>query len=145
MNAPSTVSHDECMLEAEGGLQRVKSAGEVLFAVGAVASLSSEPRPRLIGDMQWLEGRELLIFTAYGDGPADVHCLRFDEALLNERGSIIFMCGGHVAGTIQCIEDSDVDDPDDYRIAWQLWQEVAPIYQPLIQRCYEVVQVTRDC
>ncbi len=143
MHLPSSLSRIERVAESQDGKERAKVAGEELFAAGAIASLEGEPRPILIGDLQWLEGSELVLFTAYGEGPADVHLVSFDEAIVNEEGSVTFMFEGHVVGSIHRIEDADVDDSDDYRIAWQLWQDVAPVHQPMIQRSYQLTQHDR--
>jgi len=143
MNLPSPFSRIERVAESVNGKEQAKAAGEELFAAGAIASLHGEPRPILIGDLQWLDGSELLLFTAYGEGPADVHFVSFDEAIVNEEGSVTFLFQGHVVGAIHRIEDADVDDTDDYRIAWQLWQDVAPVHQPMIQRSYQVTQQYR--
>lgn len=129
--------------ESETGGARARAAVDGLYAVGAIANLSGEPRPILIGDLQWLEGPEFIIFTAYGDGPSDAHLVRFDEVIVNEQGSITFLSAGHVVGAIHRIGDADVDDTDDYRIAWQLWQDVAPVHQPMIQRCYQTLRRSR--
>lgn len=128
------------LLESTDVWMTAKSASAVLSTNGAIAILTGEPRPILIGDLQWLDGQELLIFTAYGDAPTDAHRIHFDEALVHDSGNITFMCGGHVVATIQRIEDADIDDPDDYRIAYQLWRDVAPLYRPLIERCYDALQ-----
>src|SRR5688500_7826085 len=82
MNSLSTSSRIERVTESGSGKDRAKTAGDGLFAVGAIASLSGEPRPILIGDLQWLDGPELAIFTAYGDGPSDAHLVTFDEAVV---------------------------------------------------------------
>ena len=120
-------------------ISTVKSASAMLATDGAIASLTGEPRPILIGDLQWSEDQELLIFTAYGAEPTDAYRVRFDEALTHASGSITFMGGGEVVATIQRIEDADIDDPDDYRIAHQFWCEVAPLYRARIERCYDAL------
>lgn len=140
MNTSPTSSTAECVLEFESALVAARAASDALCASGAIASLTGEPRPILVGHLQWLSVHELLIFTAYGDAPSDAHLLQFDEAMVSEGGSITFLCRGHVAGAIHRIEEADVDDPDDYRIAWELWQEVAPLHRPLIERCFEAIQ-----
>lgn len=117
----------------------VKSATTLLAADGAIASVTGEPRPILIGDLQWAEGCELLVFTAYGTDPVDAHRIRFDDALVHASGSITFMRDREVIATMQRIEDADVDDPDDYRIAHQMWCEVAPLHRARIQRCYDAL------
>ena len=116
-----------------------KAASEGLATNGAIAILSGEPRPILIGDLQWLEAQELLLFTAYGDAPIDAHRVRFEEALVHESGRITFLRGGHAVAAIQRIEDAEIDDPDDYRIAYGLWRDVAPLYRQLIERCYDAL------
>lgn len=143
MNSPSPFSRIEPVAESVSGKERAKAAGEELFGGGAIASLHGEPRPILIGDLQWLDGSELVLFTAYGEGPADVHLVAFDEAIVNDAGSVTFLFEGHVVGSIHRIEDADVDDTDDYRIAWQLWQDVAPVHQPMIQRSYQMMEQFR--
>lgn len=121
-----------------GGTQ-VRAASEELFAAGAIATLSDEPRPVLVGEMQWVDDAELLLFTAHGDTRADAHRIRFDEAIVNPSGSVTFLRDHHVAGMLQHIDDADVDDPDDYHIAWQLWQEVAPLRRGFVERCFEAL------
>jgi hypothetical protein len=120
-------------------LSTAKSACAVLSTYGAIASLPAEPRPILIGDLQWLGESELLIFTAYGDGPADVHRVHFDEALVHESGRITFLREGNMIATIQRIEDAEIEDPDDYRIAHQFWCDVAPLYRQRIERSYDAL------
>lgn len=117
-----------------------ESASALLTTHGAIAVLADEPRPILIGDLQCVDGRELLLFPAFGDAPTDAHRVPFDEAVVHYGGKVTFLCGGHVVAAIERIEDADIDDPDDYRVAWQLWREVAPVYRPLIERCYEAVR-----
>lgn len=126
--------------EHEHSVERTLEAAHALFEAGCIAMLSHEPRPVLVGDMRWVEGTGLLLFTAYGDSPADAHLLLFDDAIVNASGSVTFMCDGHVGGALHRIEDADVDDADDYRVAWRLWQQVAPLHERLIERCYAAAQ-----
>lgn len=118
---------------------RVRAAIDRLFEDGMIATLSDEPRPILIGELEWSDGAGLVLFTAHGDGPADVHQLIFDDVMINSRGSATFLRAGDVVGALHAIDDADVDDPDDYRIAWQLWQEIAPARRDLIARCFATV------
>jgi hypothetical protein len=136
---PTTLTDMTPALFETTDVSTVKSASTMLFADGAIASLAGEPRPILIGDLQWPDDRELLMFTAYGAEPADAHRVRFDDALLHASGSITFLSCGEVVATIQRIEDADIDDPDDYRIAHRLWSDVAPVYRARIDRCYEAL------
>jgi len=118
---------------------RVRAAVDRLFEAGTIATLSDEPRPILIGGLEWIDEAGLALFIAHGDGPADVHRLIFDDVMINSRGSVTLLQQGHVIGTLHAIDDADVADPDDYRIAWQLWQEVAPLRRDLIARCFAMV------
>jgi hypothetical protein len=118
----------------------VRTAVDALYRAGAIATLATEPRPILVGDIHWLPGTGLLLFAAYGDGPGDAHLVHFDSAVVNSSGSITFARGSKMEGTLHRIEEADLDDPDDYRIAWQLWQEVAPVHRPLIERCFAAIE-----
>ena len=128
------------LLESTDVRMTPRCASATLATNGAIAILPGEPRPILIGDLQWLEGDEILIFTAYGDAPSDAHHVCFDEALVHASGNITLMRAGQVAATFQRIEDADIEDPDDYRIAYQLWRDVAPLYQSRIERCYAALR-----
>jgi hypothetical protein len=123
--------------------ERVRAAVDLLFAAGTIATLSDEPRPVLIGELQWVNDNQLALFVAHGDAPADAHQLTFDDAIVNPRGSVTFLRNKHVVGALHPIEEADVDDPDDYRIARQLWQEVAPLRRELIARCFAAIRPTR--
>ena len=48
----------------------------------------------------------------------------------------MFHGAGRIAALLTPIEKSAVDDPEDYRVAWQLWQEVLPVRQKLIDRAF---------
>lgn len=123
----------------ESDAQRVWDAVDRLFGAGTIATLSDEPRPILIGELQWIDDGGLMLFTAHGDALSDVHRLMFDDVMINPRGSVTFLRDGHVVGALHAIDDADVADPDDYRIAWQLWQEIAPLRRDFIARCFATV------
>lgn len=120
--------------------ERLRAALDVLVNTGAIATLSHEPRPVLVGELQWIDERRILLFTAHGDSPADAHPLDFDDAIINSRGSVTFLRDNHVVSALHGIDDSDVGDLDDYRIAWQLWQEVAPLRRDFIGRCFAALR-----
>lgn len=136
LHAPSNASD----IAAEPRAARTGAAVDVLFTSGAIATLSEEPRPLLVGALQWLDDTHILLFSAHGDAPTDAHELTFDDAIVNPRGSVTFLRANQVVGALHRIDDSDVDDTDDYRIAWQLWQEVAPLRRRMINRCFEALQ-----
>lgn len=100
---------------------------------GAILTPSGCPVARfLVGHLALLDPQRIFWFTAYGDSTADGHVLEFDDARLAEPGGLTFLKDGRVAGCLSPIAQAGVDDPDDYRIAWQLWQEVAPLRGRLI-------------
>lgn len=128
--------------ELDVSTTRVRAAVDRLFTLGAIAALTDEPRPILVGEVEWMDDTNLFVFAAHGDAPADAHRLTFDDAVINSRGSVTLLRDEHVVGVLHAIDDADVDDPEDYRIAWQLWQEVAPLRRELIDRCFEALQAS---
>lgn len=110
-------------------------AAQRLVTAGAIMTL---PGPRLeqqlVGYLEWLEPQRLFWFTAYGEALSDGHLLEFDTLQTHQRG-ITFSAGGRIVSLLTTIDHAGVDDPDDYRIAWQLWQEVAPLRRTLIEAC----------
>jgi hypothetical protein len=112
------------------------SAAQRLVASGAIMTL---PEPRLeqhlVGYLEWLEPRRLFWFTAYGEALSDGHVLAFDALHVVDNASVYFSIGGNVVSCLTAIDHAQVDDPDDYRIAWQLWQEVAPLRRAMINDC----------
>lgn len=87
----------------------------------------------LVGDFSWLEGNRVFWFAANGDAGADAHVLDFDDVILDDDGLHFFLEGRRVA-VLESIGRARVEDPDDFRIAWQIWQQVAPLRRPLIAR-----------
>jgi hypothetical protein len=111
-------------------------AAHRLVSAGAIMTLN-EPAPEqhLVGYLEWLETRRLFWFTAYGESLADGHLLEFDAMHMDEDRGLCFATGGNVSATLTPIDQAKVEDPDDYRIAWQLWQEVAPLRRAKIEAC----------
>ena len=118
--------------------ERLKVAAEKLFREGAILTITSGTGPILVGHFEWLADDRLFVFVAYGDAPKDAHILRFDQIQL-VGGTIRLAREDRTIAELSRIEDSLVDDPNDYRIAWQLWQQVAPLRRELIERCYEAL------
>jgi hypothetical protein len=92
------------------------------------------PRPEqhLVGYLEWLAPQRLFWFTAYGESVSDGHLLEFDTTHVVEERGIFFSSGGNIVSSLTPIAQANVEDPDDYRIAWQLWQEVAPLRRRVI-------------
>src|SRR5262249_45607336 len=76
-------------------------------------------------------------FVAHGDAKADAHGLDFDHVQVVDNLGLCFMRDGHVQAYLSPIGAAQVDDPDDYRIGWQIWREVAPLYDAMIERAFE--------
>jgi hypothetical protein len=111
-------------------------AAQRLVAGGAIMSL---PEPRLeqhlVGHLEWVEPRRLFWFTAYGESLTDGHVLEFDAVHVADGQGVYFSTSGNIVSYLTAIDQAKVDDPDDYRIAWQLWQEVVPLRRSLIEAC----------
>jgi hypothetical protein len=111
-------------------------AAHELVSAGAIMTVPGpQPAQNLVGHLEWLESRRIFWFTAYGETLADGHLLDFDSLQVVEGRGIYFARQGNIVSQLTPIDQANVEDPDDYRIAWQLWQEVVPLRRPLIERC----------
>jgi hypothetical protein len=111
-------------------------AAQHLVAAGAIMTLLQPRREQhLVGYLEWLEPHQLFWFTAYGENQSDGRLLKFDDAPLIQNSVIYFAYGGKVVSQLSSIDQAEVDDPDDYKIAWRLWQEVMPLRQTMIDAC----------
>ena len=118
-------------------LDPTRVIAERLVADGAVFAFAAPAAPILVGDLRWSDPDAVLIFAGNGDRVSDTHFVRYDEALPQPDGSVEFVRAGSPAGRLQRIATATVEDPDDYRIGWQLWQCVAPLRRKLIERCFD--------
>lgn len=124
----------------------VADAARQLVAAGAIMTQSAPDNGQhLVGHFDWLGSRRVFWFTAYGETLGDGHVLDFDAAHLVENVGLCFTRGAGVRSLLSPIEHARVDDPDDYRIAWQLWQEVEPLRRPLILACRAELLRAADC
>jgi hypothetical protein len=89
----------------------------------------------LVGHLRWLDDGRVFWFAAFGDAPDDGRLFHFDETQVIENYGVYFVTARNVIGYLSTIDAAGVDDPDDYRIGWQLWQEVAPLRQRFINGC----------
>jgi hypothetical protein len=94
-------------------------------------------RHHLVGAWRWVDASTVCWFTAHGDSPLDAHILHFDEAEEDGKGGVCFRQKETVVGHLTPINQAGVEDPDDYVIGWQIWQEVAPLHAPLVARALE--------
>jgi hypothetical protein len=92
----------------------------------------------MVGEMRWIDANRIFWFAAHGDSRRDAYVLDFDEAIV-ERNSICFRRNGVVQRVFSVIAEAPIDDPEDYRIAWQLWQQISPLRAPFIERCYRAL------
>jgi hypothetical protein len=86
--------------------------------------------------MEWDGGNRVLWFTAFGDHQDDAHAISFDEVRVHPVG-VCFVSNGGTAALLSPIEKAAVSDPEDYRVAWRLWQQVLPIRQRAIAESLE--------
>ena len=122
------------------GRPATEAFAQKLVQDGAIMTLPGQPgRQALIGDLRWCEG-SICWFTAFGDSPGDAHRLDFTEAQTVQRHGIHFVNDCGATGYLSSIDAAGVEDPDDYRVAWQLWQQIAPLRTKLIEDSYARLQ-----
>lgn len=118
---------------------------ENIASGGAIMTLAGSPvQHHLIGQLVWLEPNKLFWFTAHGDSPQDGHLLVFEDSCAVANRWICFFHSGRLVGCLSAIRAAGVADPDDYLIAWQLWQEVAPMRAKLIRNCVAQFEESED-
>lgn len=101
---------------------------------GAVMTVWNSPAlPYLVGKFQWLDPNRIFFFAANGDSEADGHVLQFDTVALADR-AVQFFAGGRIVGRLAAIDAAEVEDRDDYRVGWQIWQQVAPMRAGFVAR-----------
>ena len=114
----------------------IEALVQKLVQDGAIMTLPGEPARRaLIGDLRWTQGG-VCWFAAFGDSPRDAHRVDFTDAQTEQRDAIQFLKDRTTAACLSTIDAAGVEDPDDYRVAWQLWQQVAPLRTKLIEDSY---------
>ena len=111
----------------------LRQTADALAASGAVMTVWNSPAEHyLVGDFSWIDANKIFWFAANGDTRADGHVLEFEEVETGSDGRVRFLREGILVGLLSPIERADVEDPDDYRVAWQIWQQVAPARHALI-------------
>ena len=101
---------------------------------GAVLSTSDDESDKhLLGSLFILGCNELFWFAANGDDPrADGHLLIFDSWRIEHGCQLWFEADGRVVARVTSIEDSAVNDVEDFRAAWDVWQQRRPACERLI-------------
>jgi hypothetical protein len=110
------------------GDAEIESIAHQLAADGAIITVCNSPcTTYLVGSLRWASDSSprLLFFAANGDGPDDGHEVLFDVVEKTAAG-LRFVRGDKVVGTLVPISAAEVEDPDDYRVGWSIWQQVAP-------------------
>ncbi|PTX92683.1 hypothetical protein DB354_15285 [Opitutus sp. ER46] len=91
-------------------------------------------RTFLVGSFRWIDAHRVFWFTAHGDRLDDGHVLEFDAAEIVDGGGVQFLAAGRRVGVLIAIGCAQLDDPEDYQVAFSLWQQVAPCTRALIER-----------
>jgi len=107
---------------------------EILVRNGAVLTLAGAPLT-LVGHWEWLADGCVFCFPAFGDSERDARTIEFDETRDLGDAGICFLNARAIVGELTSVASARVDDPDDYRVAWQLWQQVKPLRMRFISRC----------
>jgi hypothetical protein len=106
-----------------------------LAARGAIIEICGvTPEHFLVGEFAWLDAHRIFWFIAHGDRENDGGVLEFDRAEVIDGHSVQFVKGARRIARLTDIASSAVDDPEDHRVAFALWQQVAPCARALIQR-----------
>lgn len=117
-------------------MNNLESTSSRLAANGAVLVIDDDrrPEPYLVGDFSWIGANRVFWFTAHGDREDDGHVLEFDRAEFLDGKGVEFLTDGKRVALLTEIARAPVEDPEDYSVAFSLWQQVAPRTRPLIQR-----------
>jgi hypothetical protein len=122
-------------------LRRVREASDQIVQGGAVMAVEGSPATyHLVGALRWTDDQHVLWFVAHGDSENDAHALSFDQVQVNDNGGLSFMHQNRVQGYLSPIAHAQVEDRDDYRIGWQIWHEVAPLYENMIARAFDSLE-----
>lgn len=119
----------------------LKYAAELLATSGAVMTVWNSPSVHyLVGDFRWADDDRIFWFAANGDTTADGHLLRFDAAEWDD-GRVRFLAGQKTVALLSPIDRAEVDDRDDFHVAWSIWQQVAPARRSLMEEARTVCAV----
>ena len=101
---------------------------------GAIIQTAGAPA-MLVGELRWLLDSAIAWIPAFADRPDDTRLFSFDQVQVRES-RIVFTNAGVTTAEIAAISAAVVDDPDDYRVGWQLWLEVAPLRRSFLESCF---------
>jgi hypothetical protein len=121
---------------SENGTAAAREAVDQHVTNGAIMLQSALSLPSLVAALRWVDDFSAVWFPAFGDKPTDAVLLCYDSLRIGSRGAVDFLEEGAVVGSVNTWEVADVDIREDYRIAWQLWLQVAPLHASFISRCF---------
>ena len=143
-SALEEVGHVVRAVPAGGSAAVGRPAIEQLVTGGAVLYTPHSETFVLIGDARWTKNGALLLFSAFGERNEDITCIHdANVARVGESGVMWFQSGAPIF-QLSAIEHAPIADPDDYRIAWALWQQVVPLRRELIERCFDTIEAQVD-
>ena len=123
---------------AREGARSARAAAEEMAAGGAIMTVAGVPAVRqLVGHLDWLDENRVFWFPAFGDKPQDGAVLAFSQATVVPTG-ICFLEREVIAGFLAPVATAAVEDPEDYAVAWRLWQQIKPLRQGLIAEALEI-------
>lgn len=111
-----------------------------LIARGAVLSSARIETPILIGEARWTSSGALLLFAAFGERCEDVITIRNADVARVAENCIVWFQAGSPTFQLSEIERATLSDPEDYRIAWQLWQQIIPLKRSVIESYFDLVE-----
>jgi hypothetical protein len=113
-----------------------------MAAKGAVLTLpGTPPITILVGRLFFCEPGVALVFPAFGEAPEDTLVLKFDHTAAYPFG-VAFCRGNDVCALLGPIEQARLEDPDDFKVAWQLWNEMEALRSGVTE--YSIAVVAED-
>lgn len=99
--------------------------------------------PTLLGELRWIAPSSIGWYPAFGDRLDDARHFTYDAYQIG-RGSITFFDGNIEVAELTTIDRAGLPDPDDYRVAWQLWLEIVPLRRAFIDACIDAHVATLE-
>jgi hypothetical protein len=88
----------------------------------------TKPTYHLVGYMELLAAGQLFWCRAFADPERDAELITFDAATIDSLDRIILSENFGTVAVVSGIEKAQVDDPEDYLVAWSIWLEARPLY-----------------
>jgi hypothetical protein len=121
----------------ERGLAERWQLAQQIAATGAIMTVPGVPLIRhLVGELRWGDEGRVFWYVAFGDKLGDGYVASYDDITLHPVG-VCFEYRGEIVALLAPIEKCAVEDPNDYRVAWNLWREVRPLRGNLIDAAFD--------